>query len=223
LSPGTSSRDDYWRRRLARHAALAAVSVGLSLALTLLVPLGTPARRLALATGYVGLALMGLTLLIGPWYVWRGRRSPVSLDLRRDIGIWAALVSLVHTAVGLTVHMQGRFWLYFVWPPEAGRAIPVRTDAFGFANYTGLAATMVATLLLAISNDLALRRLGPERWKALQRWNYVGFTLVALHGVGYELMGRRPAVLGVALGFAAIVVGLSQLSAYRKRRAGRSP
>lgn len=214
------SRGDYWRRRVARHVVIAAASAAVSIGLTLLIPLGAPARRLALATGYVGLALIGLTLLIGPWYVLRGRSSPVSLDLRRDIGIWAALVSLAHTVVGLTVHMQGRFWLYFVWPADAGRAIPVRTDAFGFANYTGLAATMVVTLLLAVSNDLALRRLGAARWKSLQRWNYAGFSLVALHGVGYELMGRRPAVLGVALALAVMVVALTQLAGYRRRRSG---
>ena len=93
---------------------------------------------------------------------------------------------------------------YFLWPRGETHAFPLRADLFGFANYTGLASTLILIGLLALSNDLALRRLGTTRWKSLQRWNYAGFALMAAHGVVYQVMGKR--VWPVALAFAAVLV-----------------
>ena len=52
--------------------------------------------------------------MLGPLNVIRGRRNPVSFDLRRDLGIWSGVMALLHAAVGLNVHLRERPWLYFV-------------------------------------------------------------------------------------------------------------
>ncbi len=148
--------------------------------------------KLSLSSGYAALVLAGLSLLVGPWYAWRNRRGvPVHLDVRRDIGLWAGFMSIAHVGVGLFVHLRGRPWLYFIYPPEQQHTFPLRHDLFGFANYAGLAATLVVLLLLALPNDYALRRLGRHRWKALQRWNYIAFGLILAHAIAYEFIENR--------------------------------
>lgn len=209
----------YWARRLRRHALFALATVAMAAVVYAGVPSNT-LRRLTLGTGYAGLAFLGATLVIGPWYVLTGRAHPVSMDLRRDTGIWAAILGLVHTLIGLRLHMQGRFWLYFVYPPNQPHRIPLRHDPFGVANYAGLFGTLVLILLLALSNDLALRRLGTQRWKALQRWNYAGFALVAVHTAIFQIAMKRPFPAVGAFAATLVVVAATQLLGTRKRRAG---
>jgi sulfoxide reductase heme-binding subunit YedZ len=46
-------------------------------------------------------------------------------------------------------------------------------------------------LLLALSNDLSLRRLGTRKWKSLQRWTYAAVALTIAHGVAYQQIEKR--------------------------------
>jgi sulfoxide reductase heme-binding subunit YedZ len=146
--------------------------------------------RWSMATGYVGLALLGATLAIGALNVLRNRRNSVSTDLRRDIGIWCGIISLAHVVIGLQVHM-GNMLLYFFREVGETKRLVLRSDLFGFANYTGLIAALVIALLLALSNDASLRLLGSRRWKFLQRWNYAAIFLVVLHSLGYQITENR--------------------------------
>jgi sulfoxide reductase heme-binding subunit YedZ len=104
--------------------------------------------HLNIATAYRALFLTGVAVLLGPWNVLRSRPNPASFDLHRDIGIWAGIMAIVHTAIGLNVHLRGRPWLYFI-----DQHNHVRHDLFGFGNDTGLIAMLLFLLLLAISND----------------------------------------------------------------------
>lgn len=174
--------------------------------------------KLSFSTAYPALGLLALTLLIGPWNVLSKRRNPISTDLRRDIGIWAGMLSVIHAAIGQNVHLRGRPWLYYVYERHRNGPTGLRHDLFGFDNFTGLAATVVVIALLATSNDWSLRRLGTPQWKSLQRWNYLCFALSAAHAIGYQSMEKQkmPFVLT-----AAICVGLTlifQALGYRLRR-----
>jgi len=143
------------------------------------------AFRWSLTTGYVAFALLAVTLSLGVWNVVRGRRNPVSSDLRRDLGIWCAFLSLAHVVFGLNVHMKS-WTLYFVqesgWP---------RADLFGGTNYLGAVAALVVIILLATSNDFSIRFLGKTRWKSIQRLNYLFFCFVVLHGAIYLVVEKR--------------------------------
>jgi methionine sulfoxide reductase heme-binding subunit len=147
--------------------------------------------RWSLTTGYVGLALLGTTLIIGALNVLRNRRNPVSTDLRRDIGIWCGIISLAHVVIGLQIHLGGNILAYFFRGTAESVTFAPRFDLFGFANYVGLIATLVITLLLALSNDISLRRLGSQRWKFLQRWNYAVVIFVILHSFAYQFIEKR--------------------------------
>lgn len=141
--------------------------------------------RASFATAYPALALLAITLLIGPWNLLSRKPNPVSSDLRRDIGIWAGLLGILHAGAGQFVHLRGRPWLYYIYgPTEHHRGM--RHDLFGLANYTGALGTLLLIVLLATSNDLSLRRLGTAKWKQLQRWNYAVFTLVAVHSFAFQ-------------------------------------
>jgi sulfoxide reductase heme-binding subunit YedZ len=183
----------YWTRRLVRNLAI--VSVALAVHLVVVTMKASPAvrdtmYRVSLGTGYASVVLIAWAMLIGPWRVRRGRPAPASTDLRRDVGIWGGVLALVHVVTGLQVHFAGAFWKYFVYPDGAHR-IPLRHDLFGFANWSGLAATLVLVLLLAISNDASLRALGTRRWKSWQRWTYWAAALTVAHALAYQIETRH--------------------------------
>lgn len=208
----------YWQRRIGRHLLLAAVSGGLTAAQSYAFPFESQLATLSTASAYAGLALLIVSLSLGPLNILRNRPNPVSTDLRRDVGIWAGLLGLIHTVVGLQVHMGGNFWLYFFFPPDQPHVLSLRYDPFGFANFTGLGATLVLLLLLALSNNLSLRRLGSKNWKALQRWNYAGFALVAAYGALYQLIEKRDLPFVGLFGGMILLAGAMPLAGYRKRK-----
>ncbi len=186
-----SLRNRRLQRRFARHHLPLAAACGAAVA-ALYVTRGYAdwVMRASFSTAYPAIVLLAATLMLGPCNLLLRRRNPVSSDLRRDVGIWAGIMSLAHAAVGQCVHLRGRPWLYYVYSSAEQRhkllRFPLRHDVFGWANWTGLAATVLVIALLATSSDLALRRLGVSGWKKLQRWNYAVFALAAFHGFAYQ-------------------------------------
>ena len=213
-------RWNYWTRRLGRNALIGLLSVALTLAIhRLATDKSSAAFRWSMATGYAGILLIGAALLLGPWWLFRGRRPPVSSDLRRDIGLWGAVAALLHVATGLKVHMQGDMLNYFFYRAHDGpHTFPIRIDPFGIVNWTGLAATLLLVLLLVISNDWSLRALGAARWKRLQQATYIAAGLSALHGLVFQKMDKRNPVFVVALLAIVVVVVAAQLYGRRLRR-----
>jgi sulfoxide reductase heme-binding subunit YedZ len=163
--------------------------------------------RASFATAYPALALLSSTLLVGPWNLLRNARNPISSDLRRDLGIWAGVLGVVHAAVGQFVHLRGRPWLYYVYGPSEHH-VGLRHDLFGLANYTGAIGILLLAALFATSNDLSLRRLGARRWKQLQRWNYAVFALVAAHSIAFQIIEKQKLsfVIVVAVSILAAIV-----------------
>lgn len=206
------------RRRLIGHHLVLALASGAAAGLIALQLLdGRAAYRWSMATAYVGLALFAVTLSIGAWQLTRTGRVPLSSDLRRDLGIWTALVSMAHVGVGLQVHMSSMVMYFFV-RNASGWWLP-RIDAFGLSNWAGLAATLLLVLLLSLSNDWSLRRLGRTRWKALQRCAYAGAVLVVLHGVVYQLLERRAVAWVLAFALTVVLVVVVQFIGFRRQQA----
>lgn len=193
-------------QRLKRHIVLA-ILAGL---FVLLGYLATPPpdlrHRLSMGTAYTSLILLAISLWLGPWNVMRRRPNPVSFHLRRDIGIWAGLLAVLHTGIGLTVHLRGRMWMYFF---KRLHPLKLQNTQFGFANYIGLVAALLFVMLVLLSNDFSLRSLGIRRWKGLQRWTYAAFVLTVAHGIAYQLIEKRhlPWVLFFSGLTAAVLIG----------------
>jgi sulfoxide reductase heme-binding subunit YedZ len=179
-------------------------------------------QQSTVATGYLALGLLGLTLLIGPANLLLRRRNPVSSYLRRDVGTWTAIASVVHVILGFQVHGRGQvldFLNYFA----ASDGSPW-LNSFALGNWTGLAALVIVLVLLALSTDGALRELKARTWKDLQRLNYTLFALVILHAFFYGALLRMTSpftLLGV-LTVIAVVVGQAVGIWLWRRRSSRT-
>ena len=181
-------------------------------------------QRFTVATGYLGLGLLAVTLLLGPANFLLGRRNPVSTYLRRDVGIWTAIFSVVHVIAAVLIHVSHDSGVissvvhFFV--AEDGRLL---TNSFGLGNWTGLAAVVIVLGLLATSSDIALRTLKARPWKWLQRLTYALFVLVILHAFFYGAMLRMTSPFSLLLVLSVIVVVVGQAMGarlWRRRYSG---
>ncbi len=209
------------RHRLrAHHLPLLLASIGSVTILYLTRPYRDVLSRLSFATAYPALVFLVVTLLIGPWKLLRRERNPVSSDLRRDIGIWAGVLGVLHSVIGQNVHMRGRPWLYYVYESSSHHTFPLRHDLFGVTNYTGLLGFLLLAALLATSNDYSIRAMGTPTWKQLQRWNYAIFALVAIHALCFQTIEsqKRHFVVFVVINLAVGVV-FQLLGFYRRTKA----
>lgn len=201
--------------RVTRHVVLFLASALMGAAFYWILDTDRMIWWLSMTTAYASLALLALSLMIGPWNKLRGLRNPVSSYLRRDIGIWAGVLGIVHVIAGLQVHFIGKMWLYFLPPPDASYRFPLRIDLAGLSHWVGLFATFILLLLLFLSNDASLGRYGARRWKSLQRWNYAGAILVVAHGFSYQYLERRTLDFIVVYTAIVLLVMAMQYAGYR--------
>jgi sulfoxide reductase heme-binding subunit YedZ len=143
-------------------------------------------KFIADVTGYISLFLLLLSLVLGSINLILKRKNPVSTYLRRDIGIFAGLLALIHSVTGLFVHLRGKMWQYFL--VEIDHRYSINLKNFGIANYTGVIAALLICLLIIISNNYSLRKLKAIKWKNLQRLSYLMFVLVLLHAILYSIV-----------------------------------
>lgn len=204
-----------WRRRLLLHHVPLALGCGVVLVLLTTLPpfadgrhgTGTGASLIRLSTvttGYVALGLLAVTLLIGPVNLALRRRNPVSNYLRRDVGTWTAIASVVHVTLALGAHGGGQVLAFFV---RDGRPL---LDDFGLGNWTGLTALVITLVLLGLSTDSALRELKAKTWKDLQRLNYTLFALVILHALFYGALTRMTSAFTLLLVVTVVTVVAGQ-------------
>lgn len=182
--------------------------------------------RLSMALAYTALLFLAATLAIGPLHALRHVTRPVNNMLRRDVAIWAGGWALCHMGVGMLIHTDGwRVWSLFVsgWP-NSDKWLPLHFSLFGLANYSGLAQGALLTMLLLLSNNLALRRLGVARWKALQRLSYLALGLIIIHGLSYQQLEERAwnvRALFVTLTAVVLVIQAVGFATVRRRASAR--
>lgn len=206
----------YWARRTRRHVALllsAAIVVWIGFSAA---PPPDFRHRLSLSTAYAAMIFLAITLALGPWKLLTRKPNPISFDLRRDLGIWAGILALIHTGVGLTVHLRGRMWMYFF---KRLHPLAIQNTQFGAANYIGLASALIFVLLLVISNDLSLRSLGTQRWKSLQRWTYIAAILAVAHGILFQLVEKRHLPWVIVFASITVIATAIQFAGILYRRA----
>jgi len=116
--------------RFGEQVVLAAIAVVATLAFLLLFSSPDIIWRLSMATAYAGLLYLAAALSIGPINVLRRAPNPLSINLRRDIGIVAGILALAHTIVGLFVHLRGDPIQYFFYRTPAGIG-SLRYDLWG--------------------------------------------------------------------------------------------
>jgi sulfoxide reductase heme-binding subunit YedZ len=201
-----AQRERFADRRMITHLLLGTLTLGLLLLTPLFVLRGKQIEFLIIALGYLSLLLICATLVIGPLNLLRVRRNPVNLDLRRDLGIWAAITGGWHVLLVLRgTFPTDQILSYFVRPGCCGY-IPL-LNIFGISNDLGLFATLLLLLLLALSNTVSLRMLKGKWWKRLQRLTYPLALLAVAHTIGYQLLNvRGPIWLTLVLLLSALVL-----------------
>jgi len=140
-------------------------------------------------TGYISITGIAISLIIGPLNLFLNRKNPVSTYFRRDLGITAGILAVIHSITGLFVHLRGNNWQYFFTKTEHGYSI--RLDDFGLANYTGLISSFIIVLLIVTSNDYLLRKLNVVNWKIIQRFSYLMFVFAIIHCVYYRIVANN--------------------------------
>ncbi len=95
-----------------------------------------------------------------------------------------------------------------------------RLDPFGLANDLGLIACLILVMLVAISSDAALRKLGPVRWKRWEQANYVAAVATAVHGALFQVLEKRTLALVLLFAVAGLAATLAQAFGARAVRSG---
>ena len=168
----------------------------------------------SIGSAYAAFTLMVVSLSLGPLNIMRRRHNPTHNVLRRDFGIAAGIAALLHTALGLQVHMKGDIVRYFALPDPA----LVSAKVFVAANYLGLLAAFILAILVVISNNISIRSLGLDRWKRMQRMVYLAAVATVLHGVLYQILETRAIPAVVLLLLVSLAVLVLQLRGAGKRR-----
>ncbi|MDQ1304147.1 MAG: methionine sulfoxide reductase heme-binding subunit [Pseudomonadota bacterium] len=177
--------------RTHRHLMLAAGVAAISAAAMAVAPAGQALDRLSFVTAWLCLLFFAGTLLIGPLQVRRTGRLPGNHLLRRDLGIWCVITGMVHFFLAFKVSMNLEYMAIYVRGAEAWPAPAVRELMYRWAVLASLVIAVLFMLLLALSNNLAIRLLGKRWWKRLQRVSYAAFALTVGHSIAFQILEAR--------------------------------
>lgn len=172
----------WWARHL---VVIAAAAAGTALLLYIRAE-WSPMHRWNRAVGDMSLILVAFAMAIGPMSrLWRHFTRLV--PFRRELGIHAIVLALIHTAIILLgwVELDLMRLFGFEFHPGLQRYVMVQ-HGFAMANIVGILALLYGIVLAATSNDASVRRLGPSVWKFVQQGTYVLWWLAVMH-TGYFL------------------------------------
>lgn len=202
-------------QRTLRHGAALATTLATTGLAGLAGPPASAQGRLSLATAWLCLGFLVAALAIGPWHTLRTGRPVLNHLTRRDLGIWAGLTGLLHLGFATVVVMTPAYFASYIRPGDEG--LPGVAGWIGTGSIVaGYVIGLAFLVLLAVSNNASLRRLGPERWKRIQRWAVGIFVATVVHGVIFQFIEGRTGLW--LLGIAGATAGLLGLR-HRARRA----
>lgn len=155
-------------------------------------------KEMVKTTGLLSIALLSLTLLIGP----ASRFFPSLNTLKAHRKVWGILsffIALTHVIL---------IYIFYVNYNLAKLFNPASPKYFGLL--AGLASLIILLVVTLTSNKFALNSLSPRVWKIVQSSAYLALALAVLHfylveSVNGVLVIKR--VVGqITFGFAAVVV-----------------
>ncbi len=170
-----------WRRTLLRHLVVVGLAAALVYAFGAIHGQWSPMHRWNRAFADASLALLVVTMSIGPLSrLWPALLRTVAY--RRETGIYATLLAAVHTVIILGGWVEWDFARLFGYEiiPQTGEYVMFQ-QGFGLANVIGIAALAYALMLMLTSNDRSIRMLGSSVWKFLQNGATVLWGLALLH------------------------------------------
>ena len=179
------------RQRVTRHLALATCSLVVLLSAWFAGSVASAADRVSIASAYLCLALLCAALLIGPARAIRTGQPVVNHLGRRDLGIWAAIIGVVHFALGMALSMNFDYMNAFVNEEGLTLTRELRYQLYSLGNISGFLVGVLFLVLLLLSSNQMLKWLGARWWKRLQRLSYVVLAATIFHGVNFQLLESR--------------------------------
>jgi len=193
------------RDRLFRHVILVGVTTIVLLAAVATGPLPAWLDRLSIVSAYLCMGYLSLALIIGPKQAIRSGKPTVNNLLRRDLGIWGAVMGFGHFYLAMVLSMNNEYLNLFVYANELPFSEETRYLLYSWGSIAGFVVGVLFIILVVLSNDRSLRLIGTRWWKRLQRLAYVAFLFTMLHAFAFQALESRHALL---IGVVAIVVAL---------------
>ncbi|MEI7556725.1 ferric reductase-like transmembrane domain-containing protein [Candidatus Chlorohelix sp.] len=161
-------------------------------------------ETLTLGTGYIGLLLVMVTLVMGPLNMLKVRKNPVNMISRRDVGIWAALNIIAHVLFTFALQISWGSSVLGLFLNDDGS---IKTNLFGISDIFGLIGAITILFLLVLSNNYFLKKLKGKNWKNMQRFNYLLFAVALVHTLTQQInTGRGLLMSFVVIALAATVI-----------------
>lgn len=161
-----------------------------------------PEMRLWKAVGDASFVLFALAMAVGPLAIlWKPAAR--LLAWRRALGIWFALLALLHAYLVWDGWARWSFSRLMGYEDLSASGVPdpvLAMPGFGLANLLGLVALVLALTLAAVSSEWALRALGARSWKHLQQYSYAVFYLVGLHGAYFLFLHYELSLMNLVFG-----------------------
>lgn len=198
-------------RRIKCHLLLALLVLLLFAATAWSGPASGIEDRLSIVSAYLCLALLGYTLLIGSAQVMKTGRPITNIYRRRDTGIWAAIIGLLHFVLANKLSMNSAYIDHFVNQANIPLAIEFRSLLYSWGAILGYMVALIFLLLLGLSSDIVLRVIGVRWWKRLQRTAYVAFVFTVIHSFAFQILESRQALLIGVVTFVALLILAGQL------------
>lgn len=142
-----------------------------------------PMHRWNRAAADTSFLLLAAAMALGPLArLWP--KFAVLMAFRRELGIYCAVLALIHTVVVLDGWLEWNLLRLagFAYHPQLGRYV-MAEHGLGFGNLVGTAALLYVVWLALISNDVAVQVLGPKVWRHLQQGANLVWALALLHAV----------------------------------------
>lgn len=187
-------------KRVQHHFTLASLTL-LPLGVAALIGPGSGIEdRLSIVSAYLCLVLLACTMLIGSARLMGSGRPVTNIYLRRDMGIWSALVGLLHFVLANMLSMNAAYMDQFVSLADTPSAVELRDQLYFWGTILGYFVAVVFLLLLALSSDVMLKLVGPRWWKRLQRSAYFAFVFTVVHAFAFQMLeSRQPLLVGVVV------------------------
>ena len=117
--------------------------------------------------GSTAAVVAGLTLIVGP-LIHRWPRMSRLMEIRRELGLWALIYSLVHVITSTILQSKRFSWSWYLseWIPISFGVVAIATWIY----------------MTAISNGGAIAKLGADVWKRkLRIGGFVAYIAIFLH------------------------------------------
>ena len=202
-------------RRIRNHVVLGIANISILGIASMAGSDGAALDRISIVSAYQCLFLMAIALLLGPLSVHEQGKFMLNSHSRRDIGIWAGLIALLHFWLGNRLSMNTEYLGIFVdGGATAGpSSVEFRNELYMWGTIFGYLVAVFIVIMLSLSNDWSLRTIGAVWWKRLQRLAYLMFTLTILHALAFQWLEDRPVRWALLVGMIAAFVAAFQLSA----------